>query len=73
MAYELMGNAAPKTRDATIVARLRAMGAIIIGKTSMHELGIDVTSNNPAFGMPRNPYAPQHYTGGSSGGSAAAV
>ena len=39
----------------------------------MHEIGIGVTGNNPHHGTPRNPYAPGHYTGGSSSGPAAAV
>ncbi|MEW5868725.1 MAG: amidase [Chloroflexota bacterium] len=67
-----LGNS-PATQDATVVARLRAAGALLIGKTNMHEIGIGVTGLNPIHGTPRNPYAPQHYTGGSSSGSAAAV
>jgi Asp-tRNA(Asn)/Glu-tRNA(Gln) amidotransferase A subunit family amidase len=63
----------PETQDATIVARLRASGALLIGKTSMHEIGIGVTGLNPHHGTPRNPYNPGHYTGGSSSGPAAAV
>ena len=59
--------------DATVVARLRAAGALLIGKTNMHEIGIGVTGQNPHHGTPRNPYAPDRYTGGSSSGSAAAV
>ncbi|AUX44947.1 amidase [Sorangium cellulosum] len=59
--------------DATVVARLRAAGAVILGKTNMHEIGIDTTGFNPHHGTPRNPYAPGHYPGGSSSGSAAAV
>lgn len=64
---------APATVDATVVARLRAAGALLIGKTNMHEIGIGVTGLNLRQGTPRNPYAPAHYTGGSSSGSAAAV
>ncbi len=67
-----LGNA-PATDDATVVARLRAAGALLIGKTNMHEIGIGVTGSNPIHGTPRNPYAPGHYTGGSSSGSAVAV
>ncbi|KAI8929676.1 amidase [Entophlyctis helioformis] len=63
----------PATADADSVARLRSAGAIIIGKTRMHELGVDVTNCNPGCGTPRNPYNVDHFTGGSSGGSAAAV
>ncbi|MFE8072203.1 amidase [Marinobacteraceae bacterium S3BR75-40.1] len=59
--------------DATSVARLRAAGALILGKTNMHEIGIGVTGANPHFGHCRNPYNPDRFTGGSSSGSAAAV
>jgi Asp-tRNA(Asn)/Glu-tRNA(Gln) amidotransferase A subunit family amidase len=59
--------------DAIIVQRLRSQGAIIIGKTNMHEFGLDVTNCNPNNGTPRNAYNVNHWTGGSSGGSAAAV
>lgn len=60
-------------RDATVVARLREAGAIIVGKANMHEIGIGVTGLNPNYGTPINPYAPWRYPGGSSSGSAAAV
>ena len=63
----------PATDDATVVARLRAVGALLIGKTNMHEIGIGVTGQNPHHGTPRNPYNPSHYTGGSSSGPATAV
>ena len=59
--------------DSTVVARMRAAGALLIGKANMHELGMGVTGQNPHHGTPRNPYNPSHYTGGSSSGSAAAV
>lgn len=59
--------------DATVVARLRAAGALLIGKTNMHEIGIGVTGLNPHHGTARNPFDPAHHTGGSSSGSAAAV
>lgn len=63
------------TEDAHIVKKLRIGGAIIIGITNMHELGIGTTGNNPnrLHGIPRNPYNVYHYTGGSSSGSAVAV
>ncbi|CAI7622646.1 unnamed protein product [Penicillium pancosmium] len=48
-------------------------GAIVIGKTTMHELGLDTTNNNPNFGTPRNPHNKSYYCGGSSGGSGYAV
>jgi Asp-tRNA(Asn)/Glu-tRNA(Gln) amidotransferase A subunit family amidase len=63
----------PAAADATVVARLRAAGALLLGKTNMHEIGIGVTGINPHHGAARNPYAPDHATGGSSSGSAAAV
>jgi Asp-tRNA(Asn)/Glu-tRNA(Gln) amidotransferase A subunit family amidase len=59
--------------DATVVARLRAAGALLIGKANMHELGLGVTGINPHHGAARNPYDRQRAAGGSSGGSAAAV
>lgn len=48
-------------------------GAIVIGKTNMHELGLDTNNNNPNYGTPRNPHNKEFYCGGSSGGSGYAV
>lgn len=59
--------------DGRIPQLLRDAGAIIAGKTNMHELGTGTTGFNLHWGTPRNPYDPQRYTGGSSSGSAAAV
>ncbi len=59
--------------DAESVRRLREAGALLFGKTNMHEIGIGVTGLNPHFGVVRNPYNSSRYTGGSSSGSAAAV
>jgi Asp-tRNA(Asn)/Glu-tRNA(Gln) amidotransferase A subunit family amidase len=59
--------------DAPLVAKLRAAGALVLGKTNMHELAYGWTSNNAAFGPVRNPYDPTRIAGGSSGGTAAAV
>ena len=59
--------------DATPVARLRAAGALIVGKGQMHEIGLGVVGTNAAFGPARNPYNSAHTAGGSSGGAAAAV
>ena len=56
-----------------MVARMRAAGALLIGKANMHEVGIGVTGLNPHHGTARNPYHPGHYTGGSSSGPGAAV
>jgi aspartyl-tRNA(Asn)/glutamyl-tRNA(Gln) amidotransferase subunit A len=60
-------------RDAAVVERLEAGGAVIVGKTNMHELAFGVTSNNPHFGPVRNPWNLDRVAGGSSGGSGAAV
>lgn len=60
-------------RDATVVARLRAAGAIILGKTNMAELAGDFQSSNSLFPRVNNPWNLDHTAGGSSGGSAAAV
>jgi len=60
--------------DCIIVQRLKSAGAIIVGKTNMHELGVGTTGFNWTHtGMARNPHNTNHYTGGSSSGSAAAV
>jgi aspartyl-tRNA(Asn)/glutamyl-tRNA(Gln) amidotransferase subunit A len=59
--------------DATVVRRLRRAGAIVIGKTNMSEFAYGATNNNPHYGATRNPWDLLHITGGSSGGSAAAV
>eukprot|EP00756_Hemistasia_phaeocysticola_P027929 Hpha_TRINITY_DN16146_c0_g2::TRINITY_DN16146_c0_g2_i1::g.3730::m.3730 len=65
----------PAASDALPVRRLRAAGAVVIGVTAMHELGLGTTGYNPHLGAlsPRNPRNLAHYTGGSSSGSAAAV
>jgi len=63
----------PAARDAEVVARLRAAGALLVGKTNMHEIGINPNAYNDAFGAVRNPYDPSCDPGGSSSGSAASV
>ncbi|KAJ5450385.1 uncharacterized protein N7458_006834 [Penicillium daleae] len=61
--------------DATswCVQKWQDAGAIVIGKTTMHELGLDTNNNNPNYGTPRNPHNKNYYCGGSSGGSGYAV
>jgi aspartyl-tRNA(Asn)/glutamyl-tRNA(Gln) amidotransferase subunit A len=59
--------------DATVVGQLRGAGAVLLGKTNMHEFAYGVTSNNPHYGPVHNPWDLSRIPGGSSGGSAAAV
>ncbi|MDH4064616.1 MAG: amidase [Acidobacteriota bacterium] len=61
------------SRDAEVVARLHAAGAVTLGKTNTHELGGGVTTINPFYGTTRNPRDRARVPGGSSGGSATAV
>jgi aspartyl-tRNA(Asn)/glutamyl-tRNA(Gln) amidotransferase subunit A len=59
--------------DAPVVERLRAAGAIMLGKTNTPEFGFKGITDNPVFGPTRNPWSLNHTAGGSSGGGAAAV
>lgn len=61
------------SQDAPLVATLKSAGAVLLGKTNMHEFAYGTTSVNPHFGSTRNPWNLDRITGGSSGGSAAAV
>ena len=60
-------------QDAAVVTSLKNAGAILLGKTNLHEFAYGVTSNNPHFGPVRNPWDLDRIPGGSSGGSAAAL
>lgn len=59
--------------DATIVSKLKKEGAIIVGKSHMHEIAFGATSNNYYCGSVHNPHSPDRVPGGSSGGTAAAI
>lgn len=65
--------ATPAARDAEVLKRLRAAGAISLGKTNLHEFACGTTNEDSAFGAVRNPLDLDRMAGGSSGGSAAAV
>ena len=61
------------TETSWCVTKLLEAGAVIVGKTNMHEMGVDTTNINPRTSTPLNPHNPNYATGGSSGGSAYAV
>lgn len=63
----------PATEDSAVAERLASSGAVLLGKTLLHEFAFGVTSVNPHFGAVRNPWAADRIAGGSSGGSAASV
>ena len=71
-AFEQFKNRVP-VHDAVTVAKLKTAGAIVIGKTNMHKLGMGTTGLESAFGAARNPWNDEYIPGGSSSGSAAAV
>ncbi|RZB14543.1 amidase [Streptomyces sp. F001] len=72
-AFGCRGGFPPVAEDGEAVRRLRAAGAVIVGKTNTCELGQWPFTEGPAFGATRNPWSTDHTPGGSSGGSAAAV
>ncbi|MFM9369912.1 amidase [Streptomyces sp. Da 82-17] len=72
-AFGCRGDFPVRTADAEAVRRLRAAGAIVVGKANACELGQWPVTEGPAFGDTRNPWNTRHTPGGSSGGSAAAV
>ncbi|MCX5054104.1 MULTISPECIES: amidase [unclassified Streptomyces] len=72
-AFGCDGQFPPVAEDSEAVRRLRAAGAVIVGKTNTCEFGQWPFTEGPAFGATRNPWSPEHTPGGSSGGSAAAV
>jgi aspartyl-tRNA(Asn)/glutamyl-tRNA(Gln) amidotransferase subunit A len=59
--------------DSAVAAKLRAGGAVFLGKTNLHEWAFGVTNQNPHFGNAKNPWDPTRIPGGSSGGTAIAV
>lgn len=67
------GNSTPVAADSAVVQRLRAAGAVIVGKTTMPEFGAFPYTESDAHGVTRNPWQREHSPGGSSGGSAVAV
>ncbi len=72
MGSDLFGDYVPR-HDAYVVRRIRDAGFVIVGKTSMPEMGVLPTTEPRRFGPTRNPWAPDRTPGGSSGGTAAAV
>ncbi len=72
-ASRFLADAAPSRADSGVVARLRAAGAVLIGRTNLHEFALGGTSQTSHFGPVRNPWNPHRIPGGSSGGSGAAV
>ena len=70
--YEPLANYIPK-KDATVVAKLKAAGAIILGKTNTPKLTVDFQTNSPLFGRTNNPWNLDYTPGGSTGGGAAAI
>jgi amidase len=72
-AFGCPGRFEPCEEDGEVARRLRAAGAVIVGKTNTPEIGLWPFTEGPAFGTTRNPWSRDHTPGGSSGGAAAAV
>ena len=66
-------HAPPASRDGVVAGRLRAAGAILVGKTNVPEFAFEGYTANRLFGATGNPWSPAHSAGGSSGGSGAAL
>ena len=71
-AHEPLAEHVPE-RDAVLVARLRDAGAVVLGKTNLSELAMDIQSDNALFGSTKNPWDLERTPGGSSGGECAAL
>jgi aspartyl-tRNA(Asn)/glutamyl-tRNA(Gln) amidotransferase subunit A len=71
--YGFGGRHPPATADAEVIRRLRAAGAVILGKLNMQEGALGAVNDNPHHGRTSNPYRDGYTPGGSSGGSGAAV
>src|SRR5256885_5721066 len=69
---KILGDFIP-AEDATVTARLQRAGAGLGGKTNLHEFALGGTTDNPHYGTCRNPWNPERFPAGSSGGSGAAV
>ncbi len=70
---EMWADEPPAERDSVLVARLRAAGCVVVGKTNTPTLGWTAKTENALFGVTRNPWNLEHTPGGSSGGTAAAL
>jgi len=70
---KILRNSPAAPADAAVVARLKQAGAVILGKQNLHEFAFGITSENPHFGVVRNPWNTACSPGGSSGGTASAV
>jgi AtzE family amidohydrolase len=70
---KILRESPPADRDATVVARLKAAGAVLVGANNMDEFAYGFTTQNAHYGETHNPHDPDRSAGGSSGGSAAAV